>query len=79
MSLKPCLNLCSDIEDFPFDWSHKFQHCITRSLIITRATNVWIKFTPFTNEMWKKEFLKYSVLQRNICCKKYMLQYVMLV
>lgn len=38
--------------------------CIAKSIIITRATNIWIKFTPFINGMWEKwVFFKYSVLQ----------------
>ena len=36
-----------------------------KSMIITRATNAWIKFIPFINDAGKKLFLKYSVLQGN--------------
>ena len=35
------------------------QH-IAKHLITTRAMNVWIKFSPFTNDIWKKELLKYT-------------------
>ena len=23
-------------------------------MLVSRATNVWIKFTPYVNDMWKK-------------------------
>ena len=55
-----------NIEHFSFNRSYKFHQCITKNIIIIRASNVWIKFIPFINGMRKKEFLKYSVLQGNI-------------
>ena len=34
-------------------------------MIITRATNVWIKFIAFVNDMWKKRIFEVFILQGN--------------
>ena len=47
-----------NIENFPFNRSYKFHQCITKNIIIIRASNVWIKFIPFINGMWKKRIFE---------------------
>ena len=45
-----------NIEDFPFSRSYKFQECITKNIIITRATNIWTKFIFHSFYVEKKSF-----------------------